>query len=291
MEENNQSNSKESVQDTVIDSKGDFFAEMERQVNGGIIEEESTVEKEATPQQTGPPVATQQKEDPKVSSEINWEKSYKDSSREAQKMSSTLGELKPFIPVLEAMKQDSGLVDHVRDYLKSGGSPAKSVQDSLNLGEDFVYDAAEAMDDPNSDSAKVFQAHVDKVVNKRVGDMMTRERQHAQRQQINSAKKADEQRLREKYNMNDEEWGNFVTEAKERTLTLDDVYFLLNKDKREQNVAQETKRDMINQMRNVRDIPTSATSANSQSVEKSQKDDLFDQVLGTDSELDDMFGG
>ena len=44
----------------------------------------------------------------------------------------------PFIPVLDAMKNDSGLVDHVRSYLTGGGKPSTTIQERLGLDEDFV---------------------------------------------------------------------------------------------------------------------------------------------------------
>ena len=88
-----------------------------------------------------------------------------------------MSELKPFIPVLDAMKNDSGLVDHVRNYLTGGGKPSATIQDQLGLGEDFVFDAQEAMSDGNSDSAKLMNAHVDRMVQGRVGQMIGAEKE------------------------------------------------------------------------------------------------------------------
>ena len=50
------------------------------------------------------------------------------------------------------MKKDSGLVDHVRDYLQSGGKPDKTMKEKLKLDDDFVFDPNEAYEDPDSDS-------------------------------------------------------------------------------------------------------------------------------------------
>ena len=68
----------------------------------------------------------------------------------------------------------------------------------------------------------------------------------------------------QKHNMSPKNFENFKAQAKSRNLTLDDVYYILNKEQANQNVANSTKQDMLNQMKNVRNIPTTASDSNSQ---------------------------
>ena len=221
----------------------------------------------------------------------NWQKRYKDSSREATKLSKQLSELKPFVPVLEAMKRDSGLVDHVRDYLKSGGAPNKSLKEKLGLEEDFVYDPNEAIEDPDSASAKLQQAHVDELVNSRVNQVLTREKQAAQKTNMALLQKRQEMEFAKRNNMSKADFDEFKAQAQKRKLTLDDIHFLINKDKSKTNIANNAKQDVLNQMKNVRDIPTTASDANNQGTsEKSPEGKLFDSMLSLDNDVDNLFG-
>ena len=282
-----------SVQDAVLGSGGnDFFEALENDVNGAIQDE--TQNSEVTPpQNSGPEQEThvETEEGSKNETQVDWEQRYKDSTREAQKLHNELTGLKPFIPVLDAMKNDSGLVDHVRNYLTSGGKPSATIQDQLGLGEDFVFDAGEAMSDANSDSAKLMNAHVDKMVQSRVGQMIGAEKERAAQTQSEINRKNEEQEFRKTHKMTDAEYEQFVGAAKQHVLTLEDIHYLLNKDKTAANTANSTKKDMLNQMKNVRNIPTSASGANSQgSKEQSVEDNVFNALKGVDDELDNLFG-
>ena len=90
--------------------------------------------------------------------------------------------------------------------------------------------------------------------------------------------------------MSDEDFDNLVDRAKERKVTLDDVYYLINKDKTEKNVANSTRKDMLNQMKNVRNMPVSQSNANSQAPPANADDKVFDALIGNDSDLDNLFG-
>jgi len=281
------------VQDAVLGSGGnDFFEALENDVNGAIQDE--TQPSEVTPPQDSGPVqethvATE--EGSKNETQVDWEQRYKDSTREAQRLHTEISDLRPFIPVLDAMKNDSGLVDHVRNYLTSGGKPSATIQDQLGLGEDFVFDAGEAMSDTNSDSARLMNAHVDKMVQSRVGQMIGAEKERAAQTQSEINRKNEEQKFRETHKMTDTEYEQFVGAAKQHVLTLEDIHYLLNKDKTAANTANSTKKDMLNQMKNVRNIPTSASGANSQgSKEQSMEDNVFNALKGVDDELDNLFG-
>ena len=159
-------------------SEESFFDALETEVNGAV--QEPT---EATQPQLGDPEQVTRTQESVGSNSVDWDndgnpykKRYADSSREAVKLAEQYKSVEPFVPVLEAMKNDSGLVEHVRDYLVNGGQPSKSIQSSLGLDEDFIYNEQEAMSDPGSDSAKLMNAHVDKIVQQRVGGMMQREK-------------------------------------------------------------------------------------------------------------------
>ena len=147
-EEITQSNP-ETPQDEVFGSQGnDFFEALENDVNGAIQDETQNSEVTPTPN-SGPEQVTHvnSEEGSNNEAQVDWEQRYKDSTREAQRLHQEMTELKPFIPVLDAMKNDSGLVDHVRNYLTDGGKPSATIQEHLGLGEDFVFDAQEAMSD------------------------------------------------------------------------------------------------------------------------------------------------
>jgi hypothetical protein len=291
MEETTQSNP-EPVEDAVFGSKGDdFFEALETGVNGAI-QDETPISEVTPPQQSGPEQVThtQSEDGSKSETQVDWEQRYKDSTREAQRLHGEMSELKPFIPVLDAMKNDSGLVDHVRDYLKGGGKPSATIQDRLGLGEDFVFDAQEAMSDGNSDSAKLMNAHVDRMVQARVGQMIGAEKERAAKTQAEISRQDEEQKFRAAHNMTDAEYEKFVGAAKEHILTLEDIHYLLNKQQTAANTANSTKQDMLTQMKTVRNIPTSASGANSQGSKEERPDDMvFNTLRDLDGNLDNLF--
>ena len=63
------------------------------------------------------------------------------------------------------------------------------------------------------------------------------------------------------------------------------------KDNAAKNVANSTKQDMLAQMKNVRNIPTSASDSNNQGDSKpSASNQAFDAMLGLDNDVDNLFG-
>ena len=272
------------------DSSEDFFERMENEVNGGLQDNPNRTT-EVTPPARGPEQVTHSQAEGTNTNSVDWEKRYKDSSREAQKMTEELNNLKPFVPVLNAMKEDSGLVHHVRGYFENGGKPAQSVQERLGLAEDFTYDEREAMENPDSDSAKVFQQHVDGMVQNRVKDVLGREKQAALQMQQQVSKTREEADFKQRHNMSEDDYAVLVEKAKGHILTLDDVHLLVNRDQANANVAQSTKKDMLNQMQNARNIPATASGVNSQGDSSSSyEDDVFDALLGSDGSIDNLFG-
>jgi hypothetical protein len=270
-------------------SSEDFFGQLEADVNSGIIDEIDQSE-QVTPEANMAPEPQATQVQHQGSNDNDWEKRYKDSSREAQRLNSELNELKPYVPVLEAMKNDSGLVDHVRGYFEEGGAPSGTITDRLGLDEDFVYDQQEAVTDPTSDSAKVFNAHVEQTVQHRLQETIAREKQAQMNNQQEIEKRREEQDFKARYNMSDEAYSDFVEKAKGHTLTLEDAYHVVNRNEASSQIAQNTRKDMLGQMKNVRDIPTSVSNANSTQVEKSSSDSIFDALNTSDGNLDDLFG-
>jgi len=279
----------EAVADTGSET---FFDDLENQVNGSIIDDTAEVTQQHLSGSEQVTHNTQnvgsENVDLPVNNGTDWKKRYEDSSREAVRLQERYKQVEPFVPVLQAMKNDSGLVDHVRDYLKNGGKPAESVQEQLGLDEDFVFDANE-ITDPDSDSAKVMNAHVDKIVQQRVGGMLQREKEIASKKAVENKRLENEAKFRKESGMSDKEYGDMVEWAKTHTLTLDDINFLKNKQKVNANVADATKKDMLNQMKNVRDMPSTVSGANSRTQDRSANDSVFDALMGTDSELDNLF--
>ena len=163
----------------------DFFDALENKVNGGIVDPSEATHNDVGPNTTYESEVTQQasmsgsNNTEQSDDSTDWRKRYQDSSREAVKLKDQMNELTPFVPVLEAMKNDSGLVSHVRDYLVNGGQPAKTIKEQLNIDDDFIFDANEAMSEPDSDSAKLMNAHVDQLVQRRVGGILNAEKQNA----------------------------------------------------------------------------------------------------------------
>ena len=272
----------ESPEESTSPSADDFFEALDRKVNEGILEPEGTTADNVQQSQSQATSEMSPTED--SDREHNWEKRYNDSSSEARKLNAELQELEPYVPILNAMKQDPNLITHVKDYFEGGGKPPKSVKEELGLDEDFIFDPDEAISDGDSSSAKVLQSVIDGAVQRKLTGF-------AQNQQRVAETESSERSFKEQHNMSDEEWGEFVDYSKSRILTLDDIYFLKNRDNRDKQVANSTRQEMKDQMQRVRNKPQSvAKTGSSGTVETSEEDQVFDAILGIDSELESAFG-
>ena len=273
------------VQDHIFDTgeSEDFFSALDSSVNGGIQEEQeltqpTSVEGDNTPQ--SPSEVQQQSDD--VSQDA-LQKRYSDSSREAKRLNGQLKEIEPYMPILDAMREDPNLIQHVRNYFEGGGQAPQNMSEKLELPEDFVFDADDAFSTPESDSAKVLGATVDGIVQRRLNNTL-------QTQKTENQRLAKETAFRQQHEMSDDEWKDFVDFAKSKSLELEDIYFLKNRKNREANIADNTREQMANQMRKAQDQPRSLATAGSTPVEQSPDDSVFDAIVGLDSELDSVFG-
>ena len=287
----NPDNAQQTAEDAMFGSTESFFDALDDNVNG-MVKEDSPVEKtEATPEMD-PQQSTVESGSEQPTDNENWKKRYSDSTREAQRIKAELNTLKPYVPVLEAMKNDSGLVEHVRDYISNGGN--KDIKDKLNLDEDFKFDTDDLIENPDSQSRKVFNAMVDEKVQSRTQEMIETEKIQQQKVQNKLSAQQQAEEFRIKNNLSIEQMKNFLTDAQTRFkngyLSFDDMYSLLHRDSVNQKVASATKEDMLTQMKNVREIPTSQGNANNAGEKNNHEDDIFDALNSVDGNLDNMFG-
>ena len=277
------------AEDSVFGSGDSFFDALDNDVNGMVTNPETDGEAEA--QEPEVEQTTQPMADPvQTEGNTDWEKRYKDSSREAQRLNSELKELEPIKPLVNYMKRDSGLIDTIRNYLQNGGKTPEAVQNQLNLSEDFVFDGHEAVTDSNSESAKVLNHMVEGTVQKRVNGILDREKKVTAQQNAKNTQMQKAQDFMKRTGMSEDEFGAMLKNAKAKEFTFDDMYYILNRDKVAQNVASSTKNEMLGQMKQARDIPTSQGGTNSAPAPtKSADDNIFDTLVDSDGGLSDLF--
>ena len=262
---------------TNANDSDEFFNALDNSVNSQIIEE--------LPQST----STTGDNTPESPSEVQQQgdnvlqKRYSDSSREAQRLNGKLQEIEPYMPILDAMREDPNLIQHVRNYFEGGGQAPESMAQNMELPEDFQFDPDDAFTDPKSDSAKVFGATVDGIVQRRLNNELGKQKTENQRL-------ARETAFRQKSDMTEEEWSTFVQFAKNKSLELDDIYYLMKRKERESNIADNARQQVATQMKKVQEQPRSLATAGSVPVETSQDDQVFDALLGIDQKLDNAFG-
>jgi len=271
-----------SVQDAVMGMTSDnFFEELDNQVNGGILDRPSQTTSEQSRNTQTSPNAEVQNEVP--NNELDTlQKRYSDSSREAKRLNGKLAEIEPYMPILDAMREDPNLISHVRSYFEGGGQTPQSMNEKLNLDEDFVFDPDEAFSQPDSDSAKVLGATIDGVVQRRLSNVL-------QTQKTENAKMAKETQFKQKMNMSDDEWSNFTEFAKSKSLELEDIYYLMNRKNRDEQIADSTRQEIHNKMREVQQQPGTLATQGSTPVEQSADDSVFDTILGSGNELEKAF--
>jgi len=258
---------------------GDFFESLDSNVNGGIIDSEYS---QSTSQDLGDNTPASPSGVQEQDSDV-LQKRYSDSSREAKRLSGKLNELEPYMPILDAMREDPNLIQHVRNYFEGGGQAPESMAQNMDLPEDFQFDPDDAFTDPQSDSAKVFGATVDGIVQRRLNNELGKQKTDNQRL-------ARETAFRQKVEMTDDEWSTFVDFAKNKSLELDDIYYLMKRKERESNIADNARHQVASQMKKVQEQPRSLATAGSATVETSQDDQVFETLLGIDHELDNAFG-
>ena len=263
-----------------IDDPGDFFAALDEQVNGSFTESPPPHQEQTTSEKS--PVAEETTDTTQVSQLERLEKRYSDSSRKAKRLNTRLQELEPYAPLLDRMREDPNLISTVREHINGENQP-KGIKERLGLSEDFVFDSDEAFSDPNSESAKVFNSVVNDRVKGIVGKQTKVQNDQVQRSQM-------EKDFKEKYELDNDQWGKFVDYANSRQLTFDDIYYLMNREDRDQKVANETRKQVANQMQNVRQKPQSLASSGEQSTNPEDgdvNDAVFDSILKVG--MDDIF--
>ena len=271
--------------DAVMGGGDDFFAALDESVNGGILDDSSQLTSDSNSDNTltSPSEGQEHVEtNPEVVDVDTMQKRYSDSSREAKRLNGKLQELEPYMPILDAMRDDPNLITHVRNYFEGGGQTPDNMAQQLNLPEDFVFDAEDAFGTPESDSAKVLGATIDGIVQRRLGKAL-------QGQRSENHRLAKEASFRQQHELNDDEWAEFVDFAKSKSLELEDIYFLMNRKNRDNKIATKTRDEMREKMREVQEIPNSLATKGGAVVEQSPDDKIFDALLGSESELEKAF--
>jgi hypothetical protein len=157
----------------------------------------------------------------KFKSAQDLERAYQNLERQHTLSRQELAKLEKAKPLIDAITEDEGLYELIDDYFKSPDSERQ--RKAMGLPEGFQMDMDEAINDPNSDSARVLQRIVESQASK-----IVEQRENAQRVKENISKQAAE--LKAKYGLDDDQIQGLVSDAKSVPLTLEDLWILRNKD-------------------------------------------------------------
>ncbi len=266
-----------------------FFDDLDKQVNSVVYDDDNitqlTSDMDTNNKEAQSPEVTNAGDQDSNNTDVdNLQNRYSASSREAKRLNTKLNELEPYMPILDAMKDDPNLINHVRNYFEGGGNAPNSMKEQLQLDEDFMFDGNDAFDNPDSDSARVLNATIDGLVQKRLNNYAVNQKQE-------NARLASESEFKQRYELSDDDWTDLVSFAKSKQLDLEDIYYLKNRENREQNIQRSAQEEVGRQMQNVRQRPQSlASSGASQEQEQSPDNEVFDKLLGGEDSINRLLG-
>jgi hypothetical protein len=274
--------------DTIEDTgSNSFFNSLEQQVNGQVADESAPPQTEQVTQlQADSGIKSNEATDWKSEAD-NLKKRYSDSSREAQRLKAELQQVSGYAkykPLIDYLGANPSGVEALKDHINNGSDLTKQ------FGDDFVFDSQEAVTDPKSDSAKALKQMINQEADKRVN---SRYQAQARKGQAQAAQLHQDQQISdfvERTGMGEEDLNRMQEWASQRELTMDDIYYLMNRENVANNVANNTKQEMLGQMKAVRNIPMSASNANSAPDKRSPDDAVFDILKGMDEGAENLFG-
>ena len=288
MAEEKQANSVEEVTLEDTDS-GDFFGDLEQQVNGSIVDEVITdvVKSQAQPPATPQRDPEQQTEQPDIweSDENPYKKRHSDSSREGKRLATIVKEDDKYRELLDVMKKDPGAAQAVLNHLsgKEQENAASNPRELFGLDKEFVFDMDDALDDPKSKSASVMNNWITTVaqdiVENKVQEIETQQQQNAK----NADTRAKQQAFMKEKNMTQDQfdsWMGKVNETLAGGMDYNHLDRIVSEGERANNIAESTKKQIMNQMKNVGQYPNTVSSANSVEKDASPDDTIFDIVKG-----------
>ena len=129
------------------------------------------------------------------------------------------------------------------------------------------------------------------MASKRVSDTINAERQRlakvAQKRNMQSQTK----QFVDANKMTKDEFSDLNKWAQTHQLSWDDINYLKNRDKANAKIANSSKQQVLDQMKNVQSMPTTATTAGSENPgERDHNDAIFDLIQEADNNLENVFG-
>ena len=278
------------VEDAVFGSQqeDDFFEKLDQSVNG-LVHDDPKPEK----QDSLPPTQAQATPNPGdvwESDNNPYKKRYSDSSRENAKNQEQIKDNQQYSALINVMKKDPNVVSVVRNYLETGGTPT-SVKDQMGLDEDFVFDPDEAMSNPTSDSAKVFNGMVNKVVDKKIGQTVSALESKRSEEDHQNQLARDAEDFKARRGITDDQFKDMIDKANSRQLTYDDLWVLTNREIADKNISDNAQKEVLNQMKKAQSIPQTLSGQGSVSQDQSltHEHKVFDSLKSLDLDLDNLF--
>ena len=288
MAEEQQANSVEEVTLEDTDS-GDFFGDLEQQVNGSIVDDVITdvVKSQARPPATPQKDPEQQTEQPDIweSEENPYKKRHSDSSREGKRLAAIVKDDDKYRELLDVMKKDPGAAQAVLNHLsgKEQENAASNPRELFGLDKEFVFDMDDALDNSQSESASVMNNWITTVaqdiVNTKVQEIETQQEQNAK----NADTRTKQQAFMKEKNWTQDQFDNWMSKVNETLaggMDYNHLDRIVSEGERANNIGESTKKQIMNQMKNVGQYPNTVSSANSVEKDASPDDAIFDIVKG-----------
>jgi len=216
------------------------------------------------------------------------EQRYADSSREAKRLALENAKLKqqvdsiaPVMPLVLKLKESESLRNMVNGFYQKGNVAPQDVKKLLKLPDDFVFDGDDAFNNPESPSAKVLATTIDMAASARAEKIRTDIMADLQTKQDDVIRSNERQQFQMKNQLTQDQMSEMDTFMKTHNVSLDDIWYLMNKGSREQNIAQSVQQDVINQMHSVREVmPPTMNGASAIPTELNPDDALFKSAFG-----------
>tara|TARA_Y100001973_G_scaffold28904_2_gene43584 strand:+ start:1478 stop:2404 length:927 start_codon:yes stop_codon:yes gene_type:complete len=298
---NTEDNFLDDVANAVMSDSGDFFENLDQSVNGVIADpgtgapQDNRVTQDLSTEAEKPQDSVNPDSERTKTVDIDWDsddnpykKRYADSSRENTKNQQALEENQQYNAIINVMKKDPNLVETVRDYLENG--PKRSPKEQLGLSEDFIFDPEDAFGNPNSESAQVFEKVVNRIVDQKTQQTESKMANAMKAENDARTKRALANKWMQENNMSEEEFATMMDKANKHEISYDDINLILNKDKFAKKVASNQKKDVAQQIANVRKSATPQVSGTGSvdATEISVEDKIFDSLRNLDSQ-DNLF--